>query len=410
MDYTRREFLRGAAGVSIAGSYVTGAALASKAESGGSRSDKSGNILVVVQLSGGNDGLNTVVPYGDDEYARNRPTLRLPQDQLHKIDSYIGFHPRMESFMRLYKAGHLSIVQGVGSPNPDQSHENAMRMRHTADTEDLYRQRGWLGRAVDNEYPAGRVDAPAVFVGPIARPFALNAGSVIVPSIRSSGDMVAVQIPGQTGAASEKRTAGGDESLPDFVRQCRAKAYANSKRIEAALAGASGSADYPAAKLAGDLRTAAQLIRAEVGIRIFFVEIGGGGIGGFDNHANQKGNHCSLVGQLSESIAAFVGDLRRDKLLDRVLLMTFTEFGRTVKENGRRGTGHGIAGPAFLVGGAVSGGLCGRHPSLTDLQNGSLKMGIDFRRVYATVLDGWLGIESQAVLDKRYEPLDFLDT
>jgi uncharacterized protein (DUF1501 family) len=138
--------------------------------------------------------------------------------------------------------------------------------------------------------------------------------------------------------------------------------------------------------------------------------LGGGGIGGFDNHANQLGNHCALLGQLAEAVSAFAHDLQRDKLLDRVLLMTFSEFGRTVKENGRRGTGHGAAAPVFLVGGKVKGGRVGPYPSLTDLDNGGLKFHTDFRQVYATVLDRWLGFDSQAVLGSRFEPLDVLKT
>ena len=156
------------------------------------------------------------------------------------------------------------------------------------------------------------------------------------------------------------------------------------------------------------MRNIAQLIRAEAGIRIFFTELGGGGIGGFDNHAGQLGNHCSLLEQLSASIAAFARDLQRDKLLDRVALMTFSEFGRTLQENGRRGTGHGLAAPVFVVGGRVKGGLIGAHPSLAYLDQDGQKVHTDFRRVYATLLDRWLGLDSRAILGGAYEPVDFL--
>ena len=194
--------------------------------------------------------------------------------------------------------------------------------------------------------------------------------------------------------------------LLQFLRQRTIDARAKNERIEAVLKTPAG--DYPSFGLARDLRTVAQLIRADIGIRIFFVELGGGGLGGFDNHANQLGNHCALLNQLAESVAAFVYDLKRDKQLDRVLLMTFSEFGRTVKENGRRGTDHGAAAPLFLAGGRVKGGLIGPHPSLTDLDKGALKVQTDFRRVYATVLDRWLGFESKPVLGGRFEPLDVL--
>jgi len=156
------------------------------------------------------------------------------------------------------------------------------------------------------------------------------------------------------------------------------------------------------------LKIVSQLIRAELGVRIFSTELGGEGPGGFDNHANQRDNHGALLYQLAESVAAFVDDLKRDKLLDRVLLMTFSEFGRTVAENGRHGTGHGSAAPMFLVGGRLQGGLVGAHPNLTELENGGQKFHTDFRRVYATVLDRWLGLDSAAVLGEKFAPLDVL--
>ena len=371
-------------------------------------------VLVVVQLSGGNDGLNTVVPYADDEYGRNRPTLCLPPDKLHKIDSLMGFHPRMGAFMRLYRAGYLGIVRGVGSPNPDRSHEGAMRIWHTADPERPNRQTGWLGRAADSIWNPNQTNAPALFVGPIAQPFALNAQNVVVPSIRSPRDLVTRRMPGYADAQSPpKQAAGpprGDKQNPllDFLRRSTLNARANARRIEAA-AKMPDSAEYPAFQLAATLRTVARLIRADVGIRIFFTELGGGGIGGFDNHANQLGNHCSLLHHLSESVAAFVNDLKRQKLLDRVLLMTFSEFGRTVRENGRRGTGHGAAAPAFLAGGRLKGGMTGEQPSLADLDNGALKVHTDFRRLYATVLGRWLGLDSRIILGRKFEPLDILD-
>lgn len=314
--------------------------------------------------------------------------------------------------MRLYEQGHLSIIQGVGYPNSDRSHESAMRIWHTADPDQPGRQTGWLGRAVDCIWDPSSTNAPAVFVGPIARPFGLNAERVVVPSVRSPGDLVIQEMPGHLKLQSQRKRAAElpraeqDNPLTHFLQQCTLNSYTNSRRIEAVIKTAANTFEYPSFQLAGSLRTVAQLIRADIGIRIFFTELGGGGIGGFDNHANQLGNHCALLHHLSESVAAFIHHLKREKLLHRVLLMTFSEFGRTVKENGRRGTGHGAAAPIFLAGGKLKGGLLGAHPSLTDLDNGALKFAIDFRRVYATMLDRWLGFKSRTVLDRQFELLD----
>lgn len=411
MSITRRDFLRAGLGASTLMTLGPTASrlFADSAVTAAPQHRDRDTVLVVVQLTGGNDGLNTVVPYADDEYARNRTTLCLPTNELHKIDSMLAFHPRMEAFLRLYKDGYLSIVQGVGCPDPDQSHERALRIWHSADPQRPERPTGWLGRVADQSRDVGNTDTMAVFVGPIARPFALNAERAIVPSIRSAQDLTIRTMSEQPRAFSVPASDETGDTLLQFLRRSTRDARAKSKRIESVVNSATGTADYPSFGLAGDLRTIAQLIRADIGIRVFFAELGGGGIGGFDNHANQLGNHCAMLHQLAESVAAFTYDLKRDHLLDRVLLMTFSEFGRTVKENGRRGTGHGGAAPIFLAGGKVKGGLAGPHPSLTDLDNnGGLKFHTDFRQIYATVLDRWLGFESQPVLGSRFQPLDVL--
>jgi len=413
MSYTRRDFLKATMGAATMLSFATPTLNlpARAASTGFVRQDDCDTVLVVIQLSGGNDGLNTVVPYADDEYARNRPTLRLQPKDVHKIDSYLGFHPRMEAFSRLYKEGHLSIIHGVGYPNSDRSHDVAMRHWHTAKPENPNCQTGWLGRAADSVWHTNQKDMPAVFVGPIVQPFGIRAEHVIIPSIQSPDDLTIDPAPGKSQQKQRGRSFRADKDNPllNHLRDCTANAHTNSRQIEVVAKTIANKAEYPAFRLAGTFRTVANLIRANVGIRIFFTELGGGGIGGFDNHANQLGNHCALLHQLSESLAAFIHDLKKDKLLDRVLVMTISEFGRTVKENGRRGTGHGAAAPIFLAGGKLKSELVGSHPSLTDLDNGAMKFHTDFRRVYATVLDKWLGFESQAILNRKYEPLDILN-
>jgi len=368
--------------------------------------------LVVLQLSGGNDGLNTVIPYADDAYGRARRTLRLTAKEVHKIDSLLGFHPRTHGFWQLLQDGHLSVIQGVGYPNSNRSHDVAMRDWHTAHPGDAACQTGWVGRAVDLADQSDKADVPGVFVGPVARPFGLNAEKSVVPSIRSMEQLTLRTAPGLVDGASKqvrealKQSGAGDNPLADYVRGRTLTAYASSRQVQDVLRDADRTGEYPPFGLAESLKTVAQLIRANLGIRIFFVELGGGGIGGFDNHANQRDNHAALLHQLSGSVAAFVRDLKQAGALDRVALMTFSEFGRMLTENGRRGTNHGAAAPVFLAGGGLRGGLLGEHPSLTDLDQDAQKPHTDFRRVYATMLDRWLGFGSKAILGDKYEPLD----
>ncbi len=369
---------------------------------------RDGRILVVIQLSGGNDGLNTVVPYADDTYARSRPTLRLSASQVHKINGQLGFHPRMAAFARLYDEGLLSVVQGVGFPNISGNHDAAMRTWHSAASEASDNPTGWIGRTADHVWERCEGLAKVAFVGPIRQPFAMNAARVVPPSIRSPRDLTLHGLPGQSAVTPGQLHSGGHNPLLAFVRESMARSHANSRKVRAVIDADTGGMGYPAFGLADNLRTVAQLIRAETGIQVFFTELGGGGIGGFDNHANQLGNHCAMLHELSESIAAFVDDLKQDGLLDRVLVMTFSEFGRTIQENGRRGTGHGKAAPLFMAGGKVKGGLVGSHPSLTESDGGALAFHTDFRRVYATVLDRWLGFDSEAILGGVFEAVDAL--
>jgi len=411
MTSTRRDFLKAALGastvLSLGGAVPEWLVRSARAAPLGGDRD---TVLVVVQLTGGNDGLNTVVPFADDAYARSRPTLRLPRGRVHRIDTRLGFHPRMGACARLFQEGTLSVVQGVGYPRASRSHEPAMRVWQTADPVRPECPAGWLGRMADGISGKGAASLPVVFVGPIARPLALNAERSIVPSIRSVRDLVLDRPPGGAGPRPDfdRLERAADGSLLDHLRRSAAEARAASARIARVLDERPSASGYPDLGLAARLRTVARLVRADLGIRVFFTELGGGGFGGFDNHANQLGNHCSLLHQLSESVSAFVADLERHGLLDRVLLMTFSECGRTLAENGRRGTGHGAAAPMILAGGRLKGGLLGAHPSLTDLDNGALRFHTDFRRVYATVIDRWLGLDPAVIPGGPFAPVEIL--
>jgi uncharacterized protein (DUF1501 family) len=421
MALSRRDFLKhslGSSAIVAAGAGVptflvrTGLA----AQSQPRRDD---TVLVVVQLAGGNDGLNTVIPYRDDLYAKNRPTLRLSGNKLHKIDADLAFHPQMPAFHKLYQEGLLAVVQGVGYPNPNQDHFHAMRVWQTGNIKQDESQTGWLGRTVDQMYQPASARVPAVYVGQIPRPFTVNAEKAIVPWVKSldqyglkgtqtSEVSKTSEVSGaasDAGAPTESRT-NDRNSLIQFVQRSTLVAKATSKQVQAAAQSSGG--EYPRFQFAETLRMIAQLIRADLGIRIFYAELGGNEPGGFDTHAGQALNHGALLEQLSESTAAFVKDLNRDKLLDRVLLTTFSEFGRTVAENGRRGTDHGSAQPLFVAGGKVKGGLIGKHPPLDALEGNGQRAHTDFRRVYATLLDRWLKIDSRPILGEKLRSIDFL--
>lgn len=414
MRLTRRDFLKGSLGAStlLTFSAAVPGFLTRTAHAAAQRNNRH-PILVVLQLSGGNDGLNTVIPYEDDAYHRARPTLRIAADRVLKLDSGLGLHPDMPGFLRLYHDGCLAILQGVGYPNSKRDHDAAQRDWHTARPNDAFSQTGWLGRAIDGVYDSSRADLPGAFVGHIEPPFSLQTEKALVPAIRSLDQWL---LPAQSGssdavsqspltAPAKPSKPSPDQPLLGFLQQATLEARASSGRVQAVLQDRNPTGHYPQYPLADTLRSIAQLIRADLGIRIYFAELGGGGIGGFDTHAGQAANHGALLRELSESVAAWIEDLRQDKLLDAVLLMTFSEFGRSLSENGRRGTGHGAAAPIFLAGGGLETRLVGRHPSLTDLQDDAPKFHTDFRRVYATVLDRWLGFDSLAILGDRFEPL-----
>lgn len=366
-------------------------------------------LLVVVQLTGGNDGLNTVVPYKDELYARYRPNLRLPIEQLKKINDDVAMHPAMGGFADLLEDKALCIVQGVGYPNPTQSHFESMDIWQSA-VRNKYSE-GWLGRAL-----AQMKSGPAFH---LAMPneaswLALEGAPVKAPSIVSLEDFqLKIAAASKADARNKKdvvegavRPAAGPDGKPgedllDFVKKTAVHTYENSKRLQEIARNYKPKVDYPATGLAGRLKLAAQLIEADLGARIFYVSIDG-----FDTHSGQLPTHEALWRETADAIKAFFQDMAARGQRDRLLLMTFSEFGRRAKENGSKGTDHGSAAPMFLIGGKVKAGVVGSHPSLEKLEDGNLKHALDFRQVYAAVLDNWLGVSSKAVLGAEYSPVD----
>jgi uncharacterized protein (DUF1501 family) len=359
--------------------------------------DRDGRILVVIQLDGGNDGINTVVPFADDGYSKHRKRLRLPTAQLIKVDDHVGLHPAMTGAGKLLQSGRLAIVQGVGYPNPNRSHFESMAIWHTAHFDPEERNGlGWLGRALDGRRP-GASKPDSVFVGGAQLPTALRGRRCVASALTRPEDfLIAPEVKARPGP-----DAPSPDDLAAFVRRATLDAYSTADRMAEIVRASDNAAGYPATALAGELRLMARLIKAGIGTRVYYARQSG-----YDTHAAQLGTHASLLGELAGAVQAFLDDLAAVKLADRVVVLTFSEFGRTVQENGSAGTDHGTAGPVLLAGTSVRAGLVGRTPSLLELdtRHGDLKMGLDFRRVYATVLD-WLGLDARASLGGSFERL-----
>ncbi len=329
---------------------------------------KDSTVLVVLQLEGGNDGLNMIVPYADDAYYKARPKIALPADQVIKLDDAAGLHPRLTAFSELYGEGHLGLIQGVGYPNPNRSHFRSTEIWQTASDADHNRNNGWLGRYFES-------------------------------CCRGSDPAVGVAIGGQTPQAfGSPRPGGMAISNPEQFRYMM-----SSDRIPEITRKTKSSVDYPRTQLGNSLNLVSRLIAGGLPTRVYYVSQGG-----FDTHANQISSHDRLMGDLNGALASFVADLKAQRNFDRVMLISFSEFGRRVAENASGGTDHGTAAPLFVLGGGVKPGFHGIQPSLTDLQDGDLKFTTDFRSVYATVLEKWLGAQSEEILGRTFPLLPFI--
>ncbi len=398
---TRRGFLQVASGTALVSlSGLAPRVLHAAAQQTGQRDGE--NILVVVQLSGGNDGLNTVVPYGDPEYYRNRFTLAIGREQVLRLDDYHGLHPSLRGWEQLWQAGQLAIVQGVGYANPNRSHFESMDLWHTAHLNPERVRRGWLGRYLD-QLPIEAV-LPAVHYGGEEQPLALAAERKLAVSLRSLDAIRLETLPGLSPADSRQLVTArrdGRHQLLDFVQENAQLAILTGERLRQIAARTAQRTGYPGSRLAQKLQVVASLIAADLPTRVYYVSLDG-----FDTHANQEGAHAALLAELGDAVAAFQADLREQGNDQRVTLMTFSEFGRRVRENASRGTDHGTAAPMFFVGGRVRGGLLNGHPSLTDLQDGDLKHSIDYRQAYATVLERWLHVDAASILGAEFPLLE----
>lgn len=368
--------------------------------------------LIVVQMAGGNDGLNTVIPFTDSLYKQMRPTLAIPDAKVLPLDTRLGLHPNLQPLKTFWDAGHLAIVEGVGYPNQSLSHFQAMDIWQTLDLNGNG-SAGWLGKLV-----SGLVDEAG-------HPFkALDVGTATAQALRS----ISAQVPTLTNTKSYAVSA--DPSDPDrgsarmqalmnlyqsypqtspyaaLLDATAVSAQEGARALKNADAAYTPAVTYPQDSFAAGLKILAEAIVQDLGLRVGYVTLGG-----FDTHANQQDTHDRLMTTLATGLAAFYNDLGAHGKADHVIVLTWSEFGRRVEENGSQGTDHGTAAPLFVLGKAINRGIFGEPPSLSSLDtNGNLKYTVDFRSVYATVLDRWMGASSHDVLGGNFGAQNFLPT
>ena len=347
-------------------------------------------LLVLVELKGGNDGLNTLVPFADPAYPRLRPRLALKREEVLQLDERLGLHPSLAALLPLWQAGELALVQGVGYPDPNLSHFRSIEIWDTASGSSETLGEGWLARAFAGAPVPPHFAADGVVVG----------GQENGPLAGSRS--IAFSNPGQFLRRARLATplrAAGPAALAHVLK-------VEADIVQAANKMAGGAVQlegFPAGELGNSLRVAAQVLAG--GAKVAAIKVS---LNGFDTHQNQPVVHANLLKQFAEAIAAFRQSLSQMDLWDSTLLMSYAEFGRRPAENGSMGTDHGTANLHFVAGGGVKGGLYGEAPRLDQLENGNVRHVIDFRSLYATALEGWWGVDAGRALGGKFAPLDLL--
>jgi uncharacterized protein (DUF1501 family) len=369
-------------------------------------------VLAVLQLSGGNDALNTLVPYGDPLYYDNRPNVRIPEEQVLAINDSVGFHPTMGPLKKLYDEGKVAVIQGIGYPKPSRSHFRSMDIWHTCEPEKVGDE-GWLGRAIRDLDPRKENVLTGVNFGR-GLPRALAAPGVPVASVgnlETYGVLTGIEAEDQRTKALEtfSRTYApmlGKGPVLSYFAQTGLDALKGADILSTAAANYSSSVQYGNDDVAQYLKNIVQTHLANLGTRVLYTTAP---YNSFDTHAGQMANHTRLWSQTSRAIGAFYDDLKEHDATTNVVLFVFSEFGRRVHDNGS-GTDHGAGGMAFVIGDAVQGGLYAEYPSLEagELLEGDLYFNNDFRGTYATLLERWLGLDARPIVGGSFEQLDFL--
>ncbi len=418
--HTRRQFLNEGLGVVGAGAALPQFLV--RSAQAGAKAGSDEPIVVSLLLTGGPDGLNVVPPHGHDAYFEKRKNLALPKKEILKLDDEVGLHPKLSGLKGLYDEGRMAVVLGTGYPNFNLSH---FRSRKTWQAGKKGGSTGWLGRYVDHAFSDSRSPTLNVAVGPGRFPKVLKGkdhpgiGFASPDSFRysvlSEEEQQALyqELNELSLEESKKKEMKFSEEDLQFVSQAAVNANKASERLRELAGAYQTPVTYPDTQFGHSVKTIAGLINGGLNTRAYFAAQGIAKFGGYDTHADQPGRLSDLLEELNGTVTAFYKDLARCGNDKRVLTFTFSEFGRRVPENYSGGTDHGVAQPMFLFGPGVKPGIHGKQPSLTDLYEakgiqaggGNLKMEVDFRRVYAAILENWLGVPAKAVLGKPYEPV-----
>ena len=360
-------------------------------------------VMVILQLSGGNDGLNTVIPVRNDLYYKARPKLGIDKSKALLLGDEAGLHPALSGFKELYDDGSLGILSNVGYPNPDRSHFRSMDIWHTASNSNEYWNNGWVGRYLDAQCSGG--DKPTQ---------AIEIDDVLSLSMKGNNlNGIAVRDPKRLyGTANEKffkevnssHLKDGSEEPVDYLYKTLAETMSSADYIFKQSKLHPTGAEYPKTGLGNSMKTIASLIFSEINTKVYYVSLGS-----FDTHVGQEGRQENLFKEMNDAVKAFVKDLKTNGRFDDVMLFTFSEFGRRVAQNASGGTDHGTANNMFLIsGGLKQKGLINEMPNLSDLDEGDLKFKVDFKDVYATMLKKWLNADDKSILGRQHQYLNFI--
>lgn len=359
-------------------------------------------VVVVLQLSGGNDGLNTVIPFRNDLYYKARPDLSMQQNEVLAITDEVALHPSLTGFQQLFNDGSLGIINSVGYPNPDRSHFRSMDIWQAASQSNQYWSTGWVGRYLDAQCQHCDKPTQAVEIDDMLS-LALKGNNINGIAVKDPKRLYGTSNEKFFRDALQQHAENGEQPV-DYLYKTLAQTLSSADYIYKQSKLHPTSAEYPKTELGNNLKTIASLIFSEINTKVYYVSIGS-----FDTHVNQQAQQQRLFTEMNSAVTAFVSDLKQNNRFEDVLLFSFSEFGRRVQQNASRGTDHGTANNMFLVsGGLKQKGLINPMCDLADLQDGDLKYQVDFKNVYATIINKWLGADDTAILGSKYDYMSFI--